>query len=319
MAVHALSEHFDWFFRRINPSPTYTSIASSELNNVQALLQAADAPAAPLAPRVFAQGSYRQETAIHTINDLDVVALCTALTHPPVTTGWGGPGGRSFSRDEIFSLLASALARDHRYRGKIRYRDQSLCIKIDLSIKVEILPAVMRTGITDVDGEPFRMYRPERGEWVDGYARQHRALMSTKNAAAGGRYIPMVKVLKHLRDTWPGFDPDDAISFHLECLLYHVPNALFFGTVAHVIAQVLGWIVAFPPDRAIWSGLRSPCGDKELFSSTEWAYDAYSGFHETAKAWAAAAALAVQAADRYQAIRWWKHLLGDDYFPWSVT
>lgn len=246
MAVHALSEHFDWFFRRINPSPTYTSIASSELNNVQALLQAADAPAAPLAPWVFAQGSYRQETAIHTINDLDVVELCTALTHPPVTTGWGGPDGRSFSRDEIFSLLASALARDHRYRGKIRYRDQSLCIKIDLSIKVEILPAVMRIDITDVDGEPFRIYRPERGEWVDAYARYHRTLMSAKNAAAGGRYIPMVKVLKHLRDTWPGFDPDDAISFHLECLLYHVPNALFFGTVAHVIAQVLGWIVAFP-------------------------------------------------------------------------
>jgi hypothetical protein len=76
MAVHGLSRHFGWFFRRLNPSPTFVARASSEYGTVKGLIENPLGPAAALAPHCFLQGSYGQQTAIHTINDVDVVALC---------------------------------------------------------------------------------------------------------------------------------------------------------------------------------------------------------------------------------------------------
>src|SRR5207249_405967 len=58
MAVHGLSRHFDSFFGRINPSPTFVSRASSEYGTVKALIENPYGPAAVLRPQCFLQGSY---------------------------------------------------------------------------------------------------------------------------------------------------------------------------------------------------------------------------------------------------------------------
>jgi Patatin-like phospholipase len=39
MAVHVLSRNFDWFFARLNPSPTFVARASSEYNTVKSLIE----------------------------------------------------------------------------------------------------------------------------------------------------------------------------------------------------------------------------------------------------------------------------------------
>jgi hypothetical protein len=39
-----------------------------------------------------------------------------------------------------------------------------MCVKVDLGIKVEILPVVFKQGTNDWQAEPFRLYRPERAE-----------------------------------------------------------------------------------------------------------------------------------------------------------
>jgi len=309
MAVHSLERNFQRFLARINPGESYEATAASEYRNISKLLESSEGPAAEIRPRCFLQGSYRQQTAIYTINDIDIVALCD-LYYP------GSGSGRSYPRDDIFSLLARALQEENRYRHKLRYEPQSLCIKIDLSIKVEILPAVKPQGARDFDHEPFKIYRPETGQWIDAYARLHQAHLTDKNKSVGS-FKPMIKTIKHLRDFW-GLDIEDAVSFHIECLLYRVPHSCFTGALADAVEAVLASLAGFGPDLAAASNITSPCGDKTLFSESEWGKAAYTQFHNFVKRWAVIASSANRQDNRNDAIESWKQLLGGDYFPRDV-
>jgi hypothetical protein len=160
MAVHPLSDHFAYFFSRLNPSTTFEAQASSQYATIKALIEDPNGGARALSARCFLQGSYRQATAIHTINDIDIVVLCE-LWHPPSVGAGAGPG---WSRDDIFNAVAAPLFADGRYRAKVKYGPRSMCIKVELGIKVEILPVVYKQGNNDPSVEPFRMYRPEATE-----------------------------------------------------------------------------------------------------------------------------------------------------------
>ena len=107
MAVNALSANFSYFFRKLNPSPTFVQQAAREHKNIRTLIENPNGQASILSPKCFLQGSYKQDTAIYTINDVDLVVLCE-LWQP----GSGGTGGRSFNRDEIFNIIASPLKAD---------------------------------------------------------------------------------------------------------------------------------------------------------------------------------------------------------------
>ncbi|MBI4611945.1 MAG: hypothetical protein HY726_23390 [Candidatus Rokubacteria bacterium] len=308
MAYHALSENFRAFFRRLNPSPTFVQQASREHQTIVGLIEDRTGLAAPLAPQCFLQGSYRQDTAIYTINDVDVVALC-CLWQP------GHPGsGPGWSRDDIFRVVAAPLLADRRYRDKVRYGARSMCIKVELGIRIEILPVVYRAGNNDPMSEPFRLCRPESRQWEDGYARLHQAHLSAKNAPASNNFIPMIKVLKHLR-SYSGLQ---AASFHLECLLFSVPHYVFSGGPAEYIPAVLWYIRDRPA--VVWylAGVRTPCGERNIFTASEWALREWLSFHGAVCKWAAWAKLAAEARDRSAAITFWRVLLGPNFFPEQV-
>jgi hypothetical protein len=99
MAIHTLSQHFMSFFLRLNPGPSFEAIASSQYQTIKGLIEDPRGPAALLAPVCFLQGSYRQQTATYTINDVDIVALAR-LWQPG-----SGRGERSFG-DVIAAILA---------------------------------------------------------------------------------------------------------------------------------------------------------------------------------------------------------------------
>jgi hypothetical protein len=311
MATFNLPDHFNHFFKRLNPSPSFERQASSEYGTIKGLLEDRRGPAAELWPVCFLQGSYKQDTAIYTINDVDIVALAN-LSYP----GSGG-AGKSYSRDEIFRILAAPLLADGRYRGKMRFHNGSMCIKVDLGIKVEILPAVLKSGTTDTDKEPFCIHRPGKG-WGDAWARYHQHWLTWKNRseATGGNFIPTIKVLKHLRSQFRL----DAVSFHIECLLFALPDHVFRGSIADCLAQVLTAIALVPA--ATWYGqiLRPPCGeDRDIFSEGEWGRASWEAFHKAVELWAKGATNAVQARDRDIAIEFWRITLSEDFFPRDVS
>jgi hypothetical protein len=308
VASHALGKHFDYFFGRLNPSKSFEDKAANHYGAVKALIENRTGPAAELEPTCFLQGSYRHETATYTINDVDIVALCE-LWHSDSGEGQG----RSWSRDEIFDTIAAPLENDWRYQGKVRYNAQSMCVKVIVDPKLEILPVVYRFGNLDPQKEPFRLYRPERNRWEDGYARYHRSLLSWKNELirTGNNFIPAIKVFKHLRTQYHL----SAVSFHIECLLFSFPNALFLGGPADYIPALLGYLTASPAASWYDEVLNTPCGERDIFTSSEWQRSDWNRFHEVATVWEKAARAASQAVDREDAIRVWQSLLGSDFFP----
>jgi hypothetical protein len=76
VAEHALTRNFDHFFGKLNPRPTFEQSASAHYAAVKDLIEDRRGLASELSPICFLQGSYRNETATYTINDVDIVALC---------------------------------------------------------------------------------------------------------------------------------------------------------------------------------------------------------------------------------------------------
>ena len=312
MAVHALSDHFDRFFQIINPSSSFEQTASREHQAITSLIESRAGPAGALEPTCFLQGSYRQQTAIYAINDIDIVALCKAWYPGAVL----GPGATVWSRDRLFDTVAAAILADRTYAGKVHYGPTSMVIKIDLGIKVEVLPVVYQDGASDANFEPFILYRPERHRWEPGYARQHQGLMTLKNTIlTGSNFKPTIKVLKHMR-TLHGID---AVSFHLECLLHAIDNLVFIGGPADYITNVLMAITSTPAETWYQQGLLTPCQDRNIFTAEEWPYLSWLRFHAEARRWLMLAAAASAAPDRSAAIGWWQQLLGNHYFARTVT
>lgn len=302
MAVHQLTEHFNYFFGRINP---WVCRASSEYNTVKGLIEDAHGDAETLAPQLFLQGSYRRETAIYTINDIDIIALCR-LWFPP-----SQGGGAGWGRDRIFGALARPLLDYGPYAGKVSYGARSMCIKLDLGIKVEILPVVYAKGNNDPSTEPFYLYRPETGKWEQGFATYHQQHLTDKNARTGGRFIPCIKVLKHIRSRFG----HDAASFHIECLLNSLHDASFHGSPADYIAGATSVINSHTA--ATWWGwpITTPCGDRTMFNDCEWNWDSWAQFHKLIAAAQSWVAEAVLTGNRARAIECWQQVLGADYFP----
>jgi len=306
MAIHALTENFNRFSANLNPKGTFEEIASREYRSIKGLIEDKSGPAAVLSPNCFLQGSYKQATAIYTINDIDIVALCR-LWYP------GGGTGKRWSRDEIFDAVAAPLRADKRYEAKTHYGPQSMCIKVDLGIRIEVLPVVLKAGNNDPSQEPFCLYRPEKGSWQEGYARFHQAYLSLKNQdiKTGGNFIPSVKVLKHLRSLY-GLQ---SVSFHLECLLYVLPDDVFAGGAAEFIAGLLAYIARFTAEEWYEANIWTPCGDRKLFFPSEWSWESWSLFHRAARVWSAAAIAASTEQDRNSSISRWQELLGREFFP----
>lgn len=312
MPVNTLSTNFSYFFMRLNPSPTFVQQASREHESIRSLIENPNGQASILSPKCFLQGSYKQDTAIYTINDVDLVVLCE-LWQP----GSGGTGGRSYNRDQIFDIIASPLKADGRYRDKIRYNNGSMCIKVDLGIKVEILPVVYKQGNNKHTQEPFRLYRPENNQWEDGYACYHQQWLTWKNKSekTGGNFKPAIKIFKHLRSQYKL----NAVSFHIESILFALPDSLFLGNPVEYITKILSYLAKWSADEWYQADIKTPCGERSIFSVSEWHTDSWYEFHKLVQLWSRCANLASSAQDVNEAIKLWQLLLGENYFPKQVT
>ena len=192
-----------------------------------------------------------------------------------------------------------------------------MCIKVDLGIKVEILPVVYKVGSEDPSKEPFHLYRPTTQKWEDGFARYHQYHLSAKNKSerTAGNFIPAIKVFKHLRS----LNNVDAVSFHIECLLFSLADNLFVGPASDYIPAILTYIAAVPAATGYGAIVKTPCSDRDIFTGSEWSLSKWTEFHTWVQRWAKLATLAQGAQYKVDAIRYWKSLLGDTYFPETAS
>lgn len=307
-----LTPHFQGLLSRLNPSPSYVQAAARAHTRVRGLIEDPAGPCADLRIHTFLQGSYRRSTAIYTINDVDVVALCS-LTHRP--------SANQRTRDYLFACIREAIEGDSNHAGKVHEGPSSMCVKLRLkAVTVEVLPALRSEGL-GADEEPFWIFRPREVPpgWGRAFARVHHAKLTDKNRVTEGAFVPIVKIIKHLRSSSrQGLEPV-ACSFHIECLLHKLSDTLFSGSVADSLVAVLHALSGFSPAKAAGSQLTTPAGEHLLFGDNEWDLDGYAVFHQAVLDWSRLADLAAQADTEETAIEVWRELLGVGYFPSSVS
>lgn len=308
---YALTDNFNYFFSRINPSSTFRQQASSQYNSISSLI--VNSPTTKeLNIKCFLQGSYDRQTSIYTINDIDIVALCRNLC---LNRKMYFMNDLSWSRDRIFDCIASPLINDGRYRDKVYFNKSSMCIKLDLGIKVEILPVIHKEQGDSDDLEPFSLYRPENGLWEDGYARYHQQYLTDKNKNTNGNFIPAIKVFKHLRF----YHKVDSVSFHIECLLFSLPDYLFEGNPATYIYRLLGFIANYLAEDWYKHTILTPCKERYLFTQTEWDLESWKNFHRHVESWAHLAKGANTSQLKENSIYYWQQLLGKEFFPKEIS
>jgi hypothetical protein len=310
--TYLLSKNFSHFFSRINPSPTFRQKASSQHTTITNLIENSWLTQ-KLNPKCFLQGSYRRQTSIYTINDIDIIVLCQALSFGRDTNSYSS-SSKHWTRDEIFEVIASPLLNDSRYKDKVKYRKSSMCIKVDLGIKIEILPVVHKYPNNNFNIEPFCLYRPEKHQWEDGYARYHQQHLTNKNRKTGN-FIPAIKVFKHLRH----YHSVKSVSFHIECLLFALPDKLFSGNPATYIINILDFIANYSAENWHSSKIITPCGERYLFTDSEWNWKNWKNFYLHVRWWTGLAQKATEAANKDLAIYYWQQLLGKEYFPREVS
>jgi len=309
--MHHLTKNFKHFNKRINPAPTYEKIASRTHRRITHLIEDKNGPAGDLNIKCILQGSYKRDTAIYTINDVDIVALCN-LSHKSTAN--------QKTRNQIFNIIGKSILEDKTNKDKVKFRKRSICIKIELeSIKIDILPALKYPG-KSMDFEPFYMFKPDEDEskngvWKQGFAREHQKMITNKNKSTEGNFVPIIKLFKHLRSINSKLTRYDAVSYHIECLLYSLKDSIYSGSISQHIESVLHSLSGFTPEKAQKSNIKSPCGDIKLFNHDEWNLQSFSRFYHELKEWNRIVSDANKQDDRDSAIDKWKELLGNDYFP----
>jgi hypothetical protein len=97
--------------------------------------------------------------------------------------------------------------------------------------------------------------------------------------------------------------------------LFSFPDRLFLGGPADYIPSLLTHIASTPAPSWYGQVLSTPCGERDIFTPSEWETVDWALFHRAATMWAVDATAASQAVDQESAINRWQALLGSDFFP----
>ena len=215
----------------------------------------------------FLQGSYKNDTAIADMNDVDVVALCRA----PAKTFWDNPDWQV-----LFAAIERKLQANPNYQGKWKRGDK--CITLHTSVKIDIVPAVATKA---VDDDPIDIHSFSSSSSRKNWPRLHYVNAAKKSGTTNGAFKQSVRLFKR----WARchFAKEKvAPSYYLECLLHSLPNPLF-------TADLAAGFVALGRDICTRYGggfsasyvLPRIGGQGDLFSCSEWDITRFRRFRTT--------------------------------------
>ncbi|HZH16995.1 MAG TPA: nucleotidyltransferase [Archangium sp.] len=206
----------------------------------------------------FLQGSYRNDTALADMNDVDIVAVSRRAG---LTT-----------REALFRDIKNRLQQSSQYVG--RWTEEDKCIRLNLPVRIDIVPAIASDPYQDPI-EIFSLRGGQRQNWP----RLHHEKGKAKSAATSGHFKQVVRLFKRWRTCHFG-SRKVAPSYYLECLLYTFPNTSFSADLATNFVTLSQAILrAFPDARAYHSRpLPRMAGQGNLFSSGEWDAQSFEQF-----------------------------------------
>jgi hypothetical protein len=214
----------------------------------------------------FLQGSYKNDTGIPDLNDVDIVALRKSTTSGVFS---GVVPIYLISWEQIFREVQTALEASNHYRGKTELGDK--CIKVNTNFKADVIPAVR---IGDVATDPIAVYSFREGRERQNFPRNHYANNVSKQARTAGAYKATVRMFKRWARNWFPWT-DTAPSFYVECLIHSMPDDNFSPDPAASFLLV-GDHIANQLHR--YSVIMSVAGDKDILTSAEWEPDKFEAF-----------------------------------------
>jgi hypothetical protein len=214
----------------------------------------------------FLQGSYKNDTGVPDLNDVDVVAQRKSYYSTHFT---GKVATNPVPWDTIFQQVHDRLEASHHYRGKTKRGDK--CIKVNTNFRADVIPAIC---IADVEDDPIAVYSfRERGERKN-YPRDHYERNTEKQARTADNYKASVRMFKRWARNWFA-GTDIAPSFYIECLIHGVPDGLFTSDPPATFLLVADHIVnKLDRNDVIWS----VAGDKDILTSAEWSPTKFETF-----------------------------------------
>lgn len=162
------------------PAPTTVSAAKSLQETIRSVLGSDY--------ETFLQGSYKNDTGVPDLNDVDVVALRKSYYSTNFT---GTIGTNPISWNTIFQQVQDRLEASYYYSGKTERGDK--CIKINTNFKADVIPAVR---IGEVDDDPIAVYSFRESSERKNYPRDHYLRNTEKQARTSGNYKATVRMFK---------------------------------------------------------------------------------------------------------------------------
>lgn len=247
--------------------------------------------------RVFLQGSYRNNTGLADLNDVDIVALATTVH----STRGGPPATNPVSWDEIFARVERRLNDHYRFLALLERGDK--CIKVDTELALDVVPAIYRA---DPDFDPIEIYSFRERSARDNFPRDHWDNGVEKNKATDGAYKPTVRLFKRWARSAFG-DASTAPSFYIECAVHEIGNEKFSSYLPLSFARVAVEIAEWDTSKSI----SSVAGDKDILGPSEWEPARFEEFGDAVLSAGRLALDAMEASSEAEANRLWKQVFDD--------
>ena len=208
----------------------------------------------------YLQGSYRNNTHLRRQSDVNVVVEMTSL---PVRDGSRLPekqrrlldrdfpepeyGCRRF-RSDVRSALAGTFGDSRVREGKKTWKlvMESPEIPVDVVVAVRCLTYTEyseQRSYTRTEG--LGLYLPAESRWAINYPHLHRRNGVEKEKTTNWWFRRTIRMFKNARAQLVEegrLGPDTARSYHIECLLYNVPNRLLAGPHQSAYSSALYWL-----------------------------------------------------------------------------
>jgi hypothetical protein len=228
---------------------------------VKRALEAATAPYTDRNFNPFLQGSYGNDTNIHTESDVDIVIRYDGAFFPDLSrlpadqlaayNAYFAKGGATYRYIDFKSHVQTAL---NTAFGAPAVRPGTKAIKIvannsrrnaDVVVAYEYRRYYKFISEWDEHHDKGIGFLNSAGTLTGNFPNQHSENLTTKHQATGNRFKPIVRIFKNMRTRLvengtiaAGIAP----SYYIEGLLYNVPNVNFVADQAQAVYNVLYWL-----------------------------------------------------------------------------
>ena len=217
--------------RRIEPTPTQKNGAARSQNHLREVLNSGQMSARIEAS--YLSGSYARDTAIHPLDDVDIIFIVDPSYWPkPFSLLFGSadyPAPRTI-------LQSFARAIRYRYRVSSVYgQRRSVCLQL-YHLNIDVVPAVRDLQHPEL----IRIPDIQANQWIVTSPIRHQEIATAVNKFQDGRFKPLVKLLKY----WNGNLPRTAHfkSFAIETMAVRIFRDFRFESLQEGLAYFFDFV-----------------------------------------------------------------------------